>query len=174
LAKLTWETAAKSLESATALRLRLYFLLSLILWRLLIRVDESSSVTDFRQMNRARPNISPGCLRVRFVFIESKTTSVEQIDSGVTRQMLGYDSQLMMVSVRFEKGAAGSLHFHPHRQVSYVVSGKFEVQIGEQKKTLTSGDSYFVEPDVIHGVLALEAGTLVDAFAPCRKDFLKP
>jgi quercetin dioxygenase-like cupin family protein len=108
------------------------------------------------------------------MFIDGGKTSFEPIAPGIKRQLLGHDSELMMVVFRFEKGAAGALHSHPHRQVSYIISGKFEVQIGEQKKTLGSGDSYFVEPDAIHGVLALEAGSIVDAFAPCRNDFLKP
>jgi quercetin dioxygenase-like cupin family protein len=113
-------------------------------------------------------------LKVGFMFVESHNSNFEQVEIGVSRQLLGHDAQLMMVTVRFEKGAVGPLHSHPHRQVSYIVSGKFEVQIREIKKILSSGDSYFVEPDAIHGVLALEAGTIVDAFAPCRKDFLKP
>jgi quercetin dioxygenase-like cupin family protein len=37
---------------------------------------------------------------------------------------------------------------------------------------LRSGDSFFVSADLIHGVVALEAGTLIDVFTPAREDFL--
>ena len=31
---------------------------------------------------------------------------------GIRRQIMGYDGQLMMVKVEFEKGAVGSMHQH--------------------------------------------------------------
>jgi quercetin dioxygenase-like cupin family protein len=78
----------------------------------------------------------------------------------------------MMVLVRFEKGAIGTLHHHVHRQVSYVASGSFEVTIGGEKHILKQGDSFFVAPDLVHGVISLEAGSLVDVFTPAREDFM--
>jgi quercetin dioxygenase-like cupin family protein len=107
------------------------------------------------------------------MFTETKNTKVEQLGGGVSRQILGHDAQLMMVRVDFAKGAIGAVHSHPHRQVSYVAAGKFEVQIGAEKKVLGVGDCFFATPDVKHGVVALEAGTLIDVFTPCREDFLK-
>jgi quercetin dioxygenase-like cupin family protein len=77
------------------------------------------------------------------------------------------------VRVDFTKGAVGTLHSHPHRQVSYVAAGRFEVQIGGAKATLAAGDSFFVPPDGEHGVVALEAGTLIDVFAPARSEWLR-
>ena len=97
----------------------------------------------------------------------------EVMAPGVRRRILGYDDALMMVIVKFEPGAIGALHHHPHRQVSYVVSGKFETEIDGKRKTLSAGDCFFVAPDLKHGVVALEAGMLVDVFAPAREDFLK-
>ena len=105
-------------------------------------------------------------------FISSGEIDWESLGGGVERKILGYDDQLMMVLVRFEKGAIGSLHHHVHRQVSYVESGRFEVTIDGNKKILEQGDSFFVAPDLVHGVVALEAGSLLDIFAPARKDFV--
>jgi quercetin dioxygenase-like cupin family protein len=106
-------------------------------------------------------------------FIDSDEIKWEKIDKGIERKILGYDDQLMMVCVRFEKDAIGSLHHHIHRQVTYVQEGKFEVTIASEKKVLSQGDSFFVAPDRIHGVVALEKGVLVDVFTPVREDFLK-
>lgn len=105
-------------------------------------------------------------------FIHSKEIPWEQTRDGVERKILGFDDQLMMVYVRFQKDAVGSLHHHPHRQVSYVESGRFEVTIDAEKKILEQGDSFFVAPDVVHGVIALEDVVLVDVFTPAREDFL--
>jgi quercetin dioxygenase-like cupin family protein len=105
-------------------------------------------------------------------FVKSSELEWETVDKGVQRKVLGYDDQLMMVYFHFEKGAVGTLHHHVHRQIAYVASGSFEVTIDGNKKTLEQGDCYFVAPDVVHGVLALEEGSLVDVFTPARKDFL--
>ena len=55
----------------------------------------------------------------------------------------------MMVIVNFEKGAVGSLHHHVHRQVSDVVSGRFEVCIDGKQQILKQGDCFFVAPDLL-------------------------
>ena len=78
----------------------------------------------------------------------------------------------MMVCVRFEKDSVGTLHHHVHRRISYVESGPFEVTIDDNKKILEQGDCFIVVPDLVHGVVALEKGILVDIFTPARKDFL--
>lgn len=96
----------------------------------------------------------------------------EDLGGGVERQMLCHDAGLMMVRVRFTAGAVGALHHHPHRQVSYVESGRFEVTISGEPRTLAAGDAFRVPPDAEHGVVALEGGTLVDVFSPPREDFL--
>ena len=105
-------------------------------------------------------------------FITSSEMDWESLGGGIERKILGYDDQLMMALVRFEKGAIGSLHHHVHRQVCYVESGVFEVTIDGNKKVLQKGDSFFVAPDLVHGVVALEAGSLVDVFTPARQDFV--
>lgn len=105
-------------------------------------------------------------------FIISEEIAWETVDNGVERKVLGHDDEVMMVCVRFEKGAVGTLHHHVHRQISYVEFGSFEVTIDGRKKVLNHGDCFFVAPDLVHGVVALEAGTLIDVFVPSRQDFL--
>jgi quercetin dioxygenase-like cupin family protein len=106
-------------------------------------------------------------------FLIGAELSVENPAPGVTRQIMGYDGQLMLVKVMFEKGAVGYAHAHFHSQSTYVASGKFEVTINGEMKTLSAGDGFYTEPDVIHGVVCLEEGILIDAFSPVRQDFLK-
>ena len=105
-------------------------------------------------------------------FISSGEISWEKVDEGVERKILGYDESVMMVCVRFEKDAIGTLHHHEHRQISYVESGVFEIVIDGKKSELKQGDCFFVAPNLLHGVKALEKGVLVDVFTPARMDFL--
>lgn len=97
----------------------------------------------------------------------------ENVGEGVNRQIMAYDGQLMMVKVKFDKGAVGAMHEHYHSQATYVVSGKFELTIGDEVKVIEAGDGYYVAPDVLHGCVCLEPGILIDTFSPVRADFLK-
>ena len=105
-------------------------------------------------------------------FIKQEDFPAEEVEPGITRQLLGYDNHLMMARVTFKKGAIGYVHTHAHRQVSFVEKGSFEVEIDGEKKVLRAGDAYFIPPNVPHGATALEDGVLVDVFTPCREDFL--
>lgn len=106
-------------------------------------------------------------------FFREETNEWEKADKGITRQKVGYNSQLMMVKVKFEKGAVGYVHDHFHTQGSYVASGKFRITIEGQTQELKEGDGFFVPPNAKHGAECLEAGVLVDVFAPLREDFLE-
>ncbi len=96
----------------------------------------------------------------------------EVVGEGVSRQILGYNGDIMMVRVWFDEGAVGPLHSHIHSQVSYVESGRFLVTVGNDVQTLSSGDCFFIPPDVDHGAVCEEAGVLLDVFSPVRQDFL--
>ena len=84
-----------------------------------------------------------------------------------------YDGQVMLVKVKFEKGAIGTPHTHYHTQTTYVASGKFEFTVGNEKKIVKAGDGIYIEPDILHSCVCLEPGVLIDCFAPMRADFLK-
>lgn len=106
----------------------------------------------------------------RWVFykdVEGQTTN------GVTRRVLAYSDDLMCVENTFEKGAVGALHHHPHTQITYIVSGKFEFEIDGVKKIVQKGDTMLKTNDVVHGCTCLESGVLLDIFNPYRKDFVK-
>lgn len=105
-------------------------------------------------------------------FAISKDMKWEDLGGGVARQFLGWDNQIMMVKVKFEKGAIGSPHQHFHTQSSYCAAGKFEFNIGDETKIINAGDGVYLEPNIMHGALCLEEGILIDVFAPVREDFL--
>jgi quercetin dioxygenase-like cupin family protein len=92
---------------------------------------------------------------------------------GVERRIKSYTDELMVVENVFQKGAVGSLHSHPHTQITYVVSGKFEFNIGGEKRIVTAGDTMLKKNGIEHGCVCLEAGILLDIFSPMREDFVK-
>lgn len=107
------------------------------------------------------------------LFVEFKDIAWEHPGPGVRRKVMTYTDALMGVYVEFEKGAVGAIHSHPHLQFTYVRAGVFEVHIGAETRTLREGDFYFIPSNVPHGVVAQEAGALLDVFTPMREDFVK-
>lgn len=96
----------------------------------------------------------------------------EELGGGVSRKILGYDNQIMMVHVKFEKGAIGSPHHHFHTQATFCAAGKFEFEIDGEKKIVSAGDGVYIQPNLVHSAVCLEEGMLVDVFSPVREDFL--
>jgi len=77
-------------------------------------------------------------------YIISKDMKWEVLGGGVSRKFLGYDNQIMMVSVKFDKGALGAPHQHFHTQATYCVSGKFEFEIDGIKQIVEAGDGVYI------------------------------
>lgn len=105
-------------------------------------------------------------------FCQADQMEWEELGGGVSRKILGWDNQIMMVSIHFNEGAVGNLHQHFQAQTSYCAKGKFEFTIGEEKQVIKEGDGVYIPPNVPHGVLCMEEGIIIDAFSPVREDFL--
>lgn len=108
---------------------------------------------------------------IKNFFINAQIES-KQADVGITRKILAHNKNLMVCELHFQKGAIGKLHEHFHEQCSYIISGKFEMEIGGKKVVLGPGDSTYKQPGILHGGICLEEGTLLDIFTPEREDFL--
>jgi quercetin dioxygenase-like cupin family protein len=107
------------------------------------------------------------------MIVKNVEVNLEDLGKGVSRKILASDGRLMAVEVYFVKGAIGEPHSHTHEQIGYVVKGRFEATFGGEKTIISVGDTYYVPPDVVHGVVALEDGILLDIFTPQREDFLR-
>jgi quercetin dioxygenase-like cupin family protein len=97
---------------------------------------------------------------------------VVSTDPGVTRQVLAETPDLMVVAFRFEAGAEGKLHAHPHVQSTYVEAGRFAFHVDGVEHSIGPGDSLVIASNLRHGCICQEAGTLIDTFTPRRDDFL--
>ncbi len=106
------------------------------------------------------------------IFCLAETIEWEDLGGGVSRKIMGWDNQIMMVLVKFEKGAEGSPHQHFQTQTTYCASGKFEFTVGDDKQVVKDGDGLYIPPNIVHGAVCLEEGVLIDVFSPVREDFL--
>lgn len=108
------------------------------------------------------------------MIVHSDEVKPKILDELSSRKMLGNGGGLMMVEVSFKKGGIGTPHSHTdHEQVSYIVSGSFEITYGDKKVILKAGDSFYAGKNVIHGVVALEDSKILDVFTPQRQDFIE-
>lgn len=107
------------------------------------------------------------------LFNQTAAMQWEQVAPGMKRKIMGFNDEIMMVQVHFDKGGIGVRHKHRHSQTTYVVSGKFEVSIGDEKRILVGGDGFCIPPEIEHGAVCLEDGMLIDVFSPIREDFMK-
>ena len=107
------------------------------------------------------------------IVVHNEDAVAEQAAPGVVRRVMSYSDDCMCVENVFEKDAVGSLHSHPHTQITYVASGKFRFTVGDETVIVKAGDTLLKRDGIVHGCVALEAGILVDYFTPMREDFVK-
>ncbi len=104
--------------------------------------------------------------------VKFENTKEEKVGQGVYRKVLACGGSLMLVHVRFKKGAMGELHQHEHEQISYILEGKFEFTINGKKEIVEKGDSLYIMSNIPHGVLSLKDNSIIlDVFSPQREDF---
>ncbi len=107
--------------------------------------------------------------------IVARSADVEPVvtPEGASRRLLSHGGDLMLVEFTFAAGTIAPIHHHPHEQLGYVVSGDLTLLMdGHPDERLTTGGSYYVPPNVPHGVIIHADTVLVDAFTPIRDDFL--
>ena len=63
--------------------------------------------------------------------------------------------KLMMAHVRLEEGAITAPHAHPHEEIIYVVSGRWQINLGGAEYVLEADQSLVVPADVEHSSVAL-------------------
>ena len=90
----------------------------------------------------------------RWVFYKDIVT--ESGGEGVTKRVLAYSDDVMVVENTFDEGAIGKLHHHPHTQITYVVSGQFEFTINGEKKIVNPGDALLKRDSIEHGCVCLK------------------
>jgi quercetin dioxygenase-like cupin family protein len=107
------------------------------------------------------------------ILAQASNEQVTITPEGAQRRLLSYGGGMMLVQFTFEAGVSAPIHSHPHEQVGYVVSGEIDlIMDGLQTTRLTAGGSYYVAPNVRHGIITYAPTLLIDCFTPIRDDFL--
>jgi len=95
----------------------------------------------------------------------------EKITDKITRRMLVGDEE-MVVFWSMKAGVHAAAHKHPHEQIFWMISGKMEFRLGDEKRTCAPGDLAVIPGGVEHEAWFPEDTEVIDVFAPPREDFL--
>jgi len=92
-------------------------------------------------------------------------------EDGLSRQVLAWSEQMMLVRHVMRAGWSGLRHSHPHEQLVYIVRGHLRITSGDAVFEAVSGDSFVVPGGVEHQASALEESEVLDIFSPFREDY---
>ncbi|MFN4977921.1 MAG: cupin domain-containing protein [Bacteroidota bacterium] len=92
------------------------------------------------------------------------------LSTGIVGQYV-HGNNLTTGWVTIEKGSRLGLHHHPHEQITIMLEGSMEMQIGSELVLLEKGMVQVIPPDVPHSAVAHEDCILIDVFNPVREDY---
>lgn len=104
-------------------------------------------------------------------FVTLATLPVKEIFSGTVRGHYTHLANLTVGEVELNADTVVPMHSHPHEQVTYVLSGRFEFTVGDKTTILEPGVAALIPGGVRHGGKTLTACRVFDIFSPVREEY---
>jgi len=95
----------------------------------------------------------------------------ERISDKVSRRVVS-GNQGMVVWWSIEAGVHVETHQHPSEQIVWMLEGKMEFRIGDERHMCGPGDILVIPAGVEHECWFREDTQVIDIFSPPREDFL--
>jgi quercetin dioxygenase-like cupin family protein len=73
--------------------------------------------------------------------------------------------------VELKAGSIVPLHHHEQEQITYILEGHLEMEIGGNSCSLTEGTYYVIPSNMPHNAVAITDTKVIDAFSPVREDY---
>jgi quercetin dioxygenase-like cupin family protein len=81
--------------------------------------------------------------------------------------------KLMVNFVSFAPHTEAPRHWHDEEQITFVIEGEFEFEVGDEKRTVRRGEAIVIPPNVPHAARTYDSTCLeVDVFHPPRQGVL--
>ena len=94
----------------------------------------------------------------------------ERVTDKIERRVLA-GQQGMIVWWKMKAGADAAAHQHPNEQIVWMLNGKMDFRIGNDKRSTIGGDVAVIPGNTEHEGYFPEDTEVVDIFAPPREDF---
>src|SRR3989304_7252465 len=95
----------------------------------------------------------------------------EKVPPPISRKVVTGEKE-MVVYWRMKAGAHAAAHRHPHEQIFWMLSGKMEFRLGDEKRSCGPGDVGGIPGGVEHEAWFPEDTEGGDIFSPPRAGFL--
>ena len=73
--------------------------------------------------------------------------------------------------VTIQAGSKLPAHHHPHEQITLMLEGKMEMQIGDEVVMMEPGTVKVIGSNIPHSAIAHTDCVLIDVFSPVREDY---
>ena len=94
----------------------------------------------------------------------------EQLNPKFRRRVF-HGSNITVARLELAEGAIVPLHQHENEQISMVAAGSVRFDFPDEQVTVRAGETLRIAPHRPHSVVALEATSVTDIFAPVREDW---
>jgi len=95
-----------------------------------------------------------------------------EICPGIKRQTVASGKNMYQMMATLVAGSKMPEHQHPQEQVVHIIEGRMKLIVNGTPHELSAGDSYYLAPNVPHGVDTLEETRVLDTFSPPRDEYL--
>lgn len=105
-------------------------------------------------------------------FFAADQFPIVEMIPGIRIQNIAYGERIHLVRVWLEAGKALPTHQHPHEQVGTVVSGEFDLTIGDAApRRVRAGEAYAIPGNTPHSAAFPVDTLVVEVFSPPRDDY---
>lgn len=94
----------------------------------------------------------------------------KEIAVGINGKYI-HGTNLTFGYVHIKAGSILNEHQHIHEQITYIVEGELDMNIGGEKCVLQAGSVYIIPPTVPHSAFARIDCIVIDVFSPTRDDY---
>ena len=98
----------------------------------------------------------------------------QEVTAGLLRQFVTA-SRVTVAKFEMARGCVVPSHSHENEQVSYVISGALQFNVGGpggDVVVVRAGELLQIPPHVPHGVEVLDDAHVIDIFTPIRQDWI--
>jgi quercetin dioxygenase-like cupin family protein len=95
---------------------------------------------------------------------------VKEIAAGISGKYI-HGAYTTLGYVEIKSGSVLALHHHVHEQITFVIQGQLEMNIGGQTILLSPGDTQVIPSGTPHSAIAQADCIVVDVFSPARDDY---
>lgn len=104
-------------------------------------------------------------------FVSLTQLPAKEIFNGAIKGHYAHLAHMTIGEVRMKADVVLPMHSHPHEQITYVISGRFEFTIGDKTTIMEPGMTALIPGGTVHGGKTLTPCHVIDLFSPTRNDY---